>query len=88
MGNEVTREQFALWSFERDRDEEQRGFFPDERTLPNSWEELPRDDKVVYLSEADYYLKLPRGHWPADILTRLQSPKERTTCGSTKSLSV
>lgn len=64
--SEVTRLQFAQWSFERDR---LLNMYP--RRMP--WTELPEDEKVVYLEEADYYLKGVVADWPVDILKRLDA---------------
>ena len=60
----ITREQFALWSFERDRSV---GLYSRAQT----WQNLPKDEKDDYLEEADYYMKLSRCDWPEDILERL-----------------
>jgi hypothetical protein len=60
----MTREKFALWSFERDR-----GVGLYERSV--RFENIHAEDKEAYLSEADHYLKLPYHEWPIDIVERL-----------------
>jgi hypothetical protein len=60
---EVTAEQFAYWSFLRDKE---LGL------VRGEFAKLSPDEKVVYLEEAKFYLA---GHshldWPEDILARL-----------------
>lgn len=63
---DVTVEQFAMWSFERDKSE---GLYGKYRT----YESLPCDEVAGYLTEASYYMKGAKSDWPNDILERLQS---------------
>lgn len=60
----VTKEQFAIWSFERDKEV---GLYP--KDLP--FECLPKDEQEAYVSEAEFYLGKPQAEWPDDILQRL-----------------
>lgn len=61
--SEVTQEQFAIWSFERDRE-------VNLYSMDAKFENLPKDEWESYLEEADYYLK-ETDDWPVDILDRL-----------------
>lgn len=64
--NDVTREMFAEWSFERDRN---LGLI-----YGRSFHSLLQTDKEAYLEEADYYLSMCDNDstgWPVDILERL-----------------
>lgn len=63
----ITREEFALWTFERDRSV---GLYKKSA----KWETLDKEDQDLYLEEADYYIKLgPHGGigWPNHILDRM-----------------
>ena len=62
----ITREQFARWSFFRDR---RVGCFS--HPAPKSFSKLPKEDQELYLEEADFYLGKPLVDWPIDILKRL-----------------
>lgn len=62
--SDVTKQQFAEWSFQRDR---LLNMYP--RKMP--WTELPADEKLIYLEEAEVYLKLPASEWPVDIRRKL-----------------
>lgn len=61
---EVSREQFALWSFERDKKVE---LYEEEETF----ESISREEREGYLEEAEYFLSLDKSEWPNDILERL-----------------
>jgi len=62
---EVSKEQFAKWSFERDRSV---GLFDED----DEWNTLDAEEREEYLDEAEYYLtKHPKDDWPEDILERL-----------------
>jgi hypothetical protein len=63
--NEVTREQFAQWSFEQDR---RYGLYHHKQL----WSQLPEPEQKQYLEEADHYLNdHSKDDWPVDILVRL-----------------
>ena len=69
----VTVEQFARWSFERDKRE-----VGEEFKKLKSFEQLPAEDKRAYYKEAKMYLELhPYGDdgscgWPLDILKKVK----------------
>jgi hypothetical protein len=64
---EVTVEQFAHWSFERDR---QVGLYPNTK----KFNKLPADERQSYMDEAKFYIdSVPRDNWPEDILERLKN---------------
>lgn len=66
---EVTVEQFAKWTLERDHES---GCFDDEPEISKEWDQLPEDYKESYLEEATYYVnEHPHDDWPVDILERL-----------------
>jgi len=65
LASEVTRQRFAEWSFEFDRN--YKGMYP--RKMP--WGEIPQDERELYLEDADRYLKMPVEQWPVEIQKRL-----------------
>jgi len=68
--SEVSREQFATWSVERDI---AAGGFDEDPNI-KSFSDLPKEEQKIYLDEADYYLtKHPKDDWPTDILVRLEA---------------
>jgi hypothetical protein len=64
----MTRQTFALWSFQRDL---KVGLY-DEEGDPQTWDELEQSEKEVYLEEADHYLALPSSEWPDDVIDRMK----------------
>ena len=66
---EITKEQFAIWSFERDLS---AGCFDEEINKPKSLNDLSSEEYRTYLDEAEMYFTLSREDWPIDILERLQ----------------
>jgi len=65
----MTRERFALWSFERDL---KAGCYLEEVPRITAWHQLPIDEQEIYLEEADMYLKKSMAEWPEDILERMR----------------
>jgi len=64
--SEVTQQQFAEWSFERDQS---IGIYPGRTSLAD----LPEDEQNQYQEEAAYYLnEHPKDDWPKDIMVRLE----------------
>ena len=65
--SEVTQEQFAQWSFERDFEV---GEFDDDLKI-KVFNDLSSDERDIYMEEAEYYLTGSKIGWPMDILARL-----------------
>ena len=64
---EVTQDQFAQWSFERDLKE---GLF--QGTTIRAFSDLESEEQGTYQQEAHFYLTQHRDDWPTDILKRLE----------------
>ena len=65
----ITKEQFAIWSFENDR---RKGLY--HRSM--QFDALDNEDKEGYLEEAEYYLSGESNiGWPNDILRRAAREK-------------
>lgn len=70
----ITRDEFALWSFERDRTV---GL----HKRSTKWEDLDKEEQDLYLEEADYYIKEGPDSgigWPCHILDRMKGKKRIT----------
>lgn len=63
---EVTKEQFAKWSFERD--------MRLDITDNIRWEDTSQEEKDLYLDEANFYFtdEKMKDDWPLDIMVRLE----------------
>lgn len=62
----ISKKQFAVWSFERDRSV---GLYPD--TI--QFNDLDAEEKKTYLEEAIWYIKkVDKDHWPDDIKEKLK----------------
>ena len=69
---QMTREEFAKYSVERDVFE---GCFNEWSDIKvKTFDDLSKDEQSFYLQEADYYLTLPLSEWPLDILERMTNP--------------
>lgn len=73
--SEVTVEQFAIWSFERDVED---GCFDGSC----KWDKMSQGVKDSYLKEADFYITKQLDDWPIEILQRLADRSKPEYVGS------